>query len=145
MLRKSVPVSSVLHSIATNYKQWSIRYTKRQDSFYSNYFANLSSTAYDIAKKSILLCGDIEFNPGPQTNNSTSLGIITNDRSNVLFNYRLLRHGLILTSISVIRQVLMTLNGFVKHAIITWLKTEFHHVLLSMVWYSHKKQHFLSQ
>ena len=90
MLRKSVPVSSILHSIATNYKQWSIRCTKRQDSFYSNYFANLSSTAYDIAKKSILLCGDIELNPGPQTNNSTSLGIITNDRSNVLFNYRLL-------------------------------------------------------
>ena len=35
----------------------------------------------------------------------------------------------------------MTLNGFVKHAIITWLKTEFHHVLLSVVWYSHKNQH----
>lgn len=51
----------------------------------------------------------------------------------------------ILTSISVIRHVLMTLHGFVKHAIITWLKTEFHHVLLSMVWHSHKNQHFLSQ
>ena len=35
----------------------------------------------------------------------------------------------------------MTMNGFVKHAIITWLKTEFHYLLLSVVWYSHKNQH----
>ena len=35
----------------------------------------------------------------------------------------------------------MTLNGLVKHAIITWLKTEIQHVLLLMVWYSNKNQH----
>ena len=35
----------------------------------------------------------------------------------------------------------MTMNGFVKHAIITWLKTEFHYLLLSVVWYYHKNQH----
>ena len=35
----------------------------------------------------------------------------------------------------------MTLNGLLKHAIITWLKTEIQHVLLLMVWYSHKNQH----
>ena len=58
-------------------------------------FLNLSTTAYDIAKKKrILLSGEIELNPGSETNNSTSLGIITNVRSNALFNYRLLQHGL---------------------------------------------------
>ena len=94
LLRKSVPVSSVLHSIATNYKHWKIRFTQKQDSFYSNYFMKISTTVYDLAEKNILLSGDIELNPGPVTNNSTSLGIIANERSNFLLNYRLLQHGL---------------------------------------------------
>ena len=94
LLRKSVPVSSVLHSIATNYKHWKIRFTQKQDSFYSNYFMKISTTVYDLAEKNILLSGDIELNPGPVTNNSTSLGIIANEQSNFLLNYRLLQHGL---------------------------------------------------
>ena len=57
LLRKSVPVSSVLHSIATNYKHWKIRFTQKQDSFYSNYFMKISTTVYDLAEKNILLCG----------------------------------------------------------------------------------------
>lgn len=38
VLRKIVPISSVLYSIATNYKQWKLKYIHRQDSFYSYYF-----------------------------------------------------------------------------------------------------------
>ena len=43
-----------------------------------------------ILQKNILLSRDIQLNPGPETNRSTSVGIITSDRSNALFNYRLL-------------------------------------------------------
>lgn len=60
---------------------------ERQDSFHGNYFLNLSTTASDNVKKAISLSGDIELNPSPETNNSTSLEIITNGRSNALFNY----------------------------------------------------------
>lgn len=38
LVKISVPASSVLYSIATYFKQRSIRYTKRQDRFYGNYF-----------------------------------------------------------------------------------------------------------
>lgn len=38
LLTKSFPVSSVLHSIASNYKQWNVRYIQRQDCFYSSFF-----------------------------------------------------------------------------------------------------------
>ena len=34
VLKKSVPVSSVLHNIARNYKLWEIRQTERQTSFF---------------------------------------------------------------------------------------------------------------
>ena len=37
-IKNSVPVSSVLYSVATHYKQWHIKYTNRQDSFYSSYY-----------------------------------------------------------------------------------------------------------
>ena len=37
-ITKSVPVSSVLYSIASNYKEWNITFAKQQDSFFSNYF-----------------------------------------------------------------------------------------------------------
>ena len=37
-IRKSVPVSSVLFCIASNYKEWNIIFAKKQDSFFSNYF-----------------------------------------------------------------------------------------------------------
>ncbi|CAH3044822.1 unnamed protein product, partial [Pocillopora meandrina] len=42
----------------------------------------------------ILLSGDVELNPGPVTDFSTLSQATTNDRSNFLLNYRLLRHGL---------------------------------------------------
>ena len=47
-IQNSVPVSSVLYSIATHYKQWHIKYTKRQDSFYSSYYMKSmrTTTAY---------------------------------------------------------------------------------------------------
>ena len=36
LIKNSVSVSSVLHSFATHYKQWLIKYTNRQDRFYSS-------------------------------------------------------------------------------------------------------------
>ena len=45
LIKNSVPVSSVLYSIATHYKQWHITHTNRQDSFYSSYSMR-TTTAY---------------------------------------------------------------------------------------------------
>ena len=44
LLTKSFPVSSVLHSIASNYKQWNIRYIQRQDCFYSSFFTKIKKS-----------------------------------------------------------------------------------------------------
>ena len=49
---------------------------------------------FNDSEKNILLSGDIESNPGPVTNDSTLSQATTNGRSDFLFNYRLLRHGL---------------------------------------------------
>ena len=93
LIKKSVPVSSVLYSIATNYKQWHIKYANRQDSFYSSHYMKSmrTTTAYtcNMSDMHILLSGDIELNPGPRTRT-----MICNESSNFLLQYRLLRHGL---------------------------------------------------
>ena len=99
MLQNSVPVSSLLHIIVSNYKQWNIRYIQRQDSFYSNHFMKTkkSTVAYYVLEQNLLLSGDIELNPGPVTNTnqtSTSYRAIANDSFDFVFNNRLLRHGL---------------------------------------------------
>ena len=71
LIKNSVPVSSVLYSIATHYKQWHIKYTNRQDSFYSSYSMKSmrTTTAYtcNMSDMHLLLSGDIELNPGPRT------------------------------------------------------------------------------
>lgn len=41
LFMKSFPVSSVLHNIASNYKQWNIRYIQSLDCFYSSYFTKI--------------------------------------------------------------------------------------------------------
>ena len=92
-IKNSVPVSSVLYSIATHFKQWHIKYTNRQDSFYSSYYMKSmrTTTAYtgtcSMLYMRLLLSGDVELNPGPTA-------MICNDSSNSLLQYRLLRHGL---------------------------------------------------
>ena len=97
LFTKSFPLSSVLHNIASNYKQWNIRYIQRLDCFYSSYFTKIKKSTvavYNESEKNILLSGDVESNPGPVTNVSTLSQATTNDRSDFLLNYRLLRHGL---------------------------------------------------
>ena len=91
LIKNSVPVSSVLYSIATHYKQWHIKYTNRRDSFYSCYYmkSTRTTTAFTchLSDMHLLLSGDIELNPGPRT-------MICNESSHSLLHYRLLRHGL---------------------------------------------------
>ena len=97
LFTKSFPVSSVLHNIASNYKQWNIRYIQSLDCFYSSYFTKIKKSTvavYNKSEKNILLSGDVESNPGPVTSVSTLSQATTNDRSDFLLNYRLLRHGL---------------------------------------------------
>ena len=93
LVKNSVPVSSVLYSIATYYKQWHIKYANRQDSFYSSHYMKSmrTTTAYtcNMSDMHLLLSGDIELNPGPRTRT-----MICNESSNSLLQYRLLRHGL---------------------------------------------------
>lgn len=43
MFKKAVPVSSVLHLIALNYKQWYITYTHKHESLYSHYFVKIKN------------------------------------------------------------------------------------------------------
>ena len=73
VLRKIVPISSVLYSIATSYKQWKLKYVHRQDSFYSYYFMTTHNAivTHNLSKENILLSGDIELNPGPNIDNTT--------------------------------------------------------------------------
>ena len=90
-IKNSVPVSSILYSIATHYKQRHIKYTNRKDSFYSSYYMKpmRTTTAYtcNTSDMHLLLSGNIELNPSPRA-------MICNDSSNFLPQYRLLRHGL---------------------------------------------------
>ena len=67
MIKKLVPFSSVLYGIVTNYKFWKVRDISKEDSFYSEYFkrANKYTILYNISEQSILLCGAVELNPGP--------------------------------------------------------------------------------
>jgi len=60
MLTKGLPISSVLHNIATNYKQWTLKYIHKQDSFYSSYFmkTKISSLRHNVSQHKILLSGD---------------------------------------------------------------------------------------
>ena len=94
MSRKSVLISSLLHSIATNYNSEVSDIVGDKLTFTVIISIVIISIVYQllhmILQKSILLSGDIKLNPGPETNRSTSVGIITRDRSNALFNYRLL-------------------------------------------------------
>ena len=99
LIKKSVPVSSVLHSIATHYKQWHVKYIKRQDSFYSSFYlkSKTTTTVYtcSLSNRDLLLSGDIELNPGPITRDSiSSTTMICNGNSDFVLNYRLLRCGL---------------------------------------------------
>lgn len=97
MLGKTVPVSSVLHSIAENYKHWKTRYVCREDSFYSYYFKTTkkSTMIYNSSERNILLSGDVELNSGPVTVESLSTikEISFSDRNFVL-KYRMLRYRL---------------------------------------------------
>ena len=95
-IRKSVPVSSVLYSIASNYKEWNITFGKKQDSFFSNYFekALIHTMKYNASERNILLSGDIELNPGPTTTNTNSSQMMCREGSNSVFNSRLCRYGL---------------------------------------------------
>ncbi|XP_029180372.2 uncharacterized protein LOC114947944 [Acropora millepora] len=95
-IRKSVPVSSVLFCIASNYKEWNIIFAKKQDSFFSNYFrkALIHTKKYNASERNILLSGDIELNPGPTTTNTSSSQMMCREGSNSVFNSRLRRYGL---------------------------------------------------
>ena len=91
-IRKSVHVSSVLYSIASNYKEWNITFARKQDSFFSNYFdkALIHTMKYNASERNILLSGDIELNPGPITTNTNSSQMMCRG-SNSVFNSRLRR------------------------------------------------------
>ena len=96
-LRQSVPVSSVLHSIAANYKYWNMKYVQRQDGFYSNYFKRTrkSTITHNVSGKNILLSGDVELNPGPVIFNDVSTVQNTSfEAPDFTFQYRLLRYRL---------------------------------------------------
>jgi len=98
LIKNSVPASSVLYGIASQYKQWHIRFLKRQDSFYSNYFE--SKSLYNVSKLKTLLSGDIELNPGPRGSSIvTSSRAICNEGYISVFNNRL--HTLGLSSLDV--------------------------------------------
>ena len=92
-IKKSVPLSSVLVKIAMCFKHWKLRYTARQDSFYSKYFQKqkLSLVRFNLAERTNLLSGDVERNPGPNAKNSPDICSVV---SPSLFENRLKRHGL---------------------------------------------------
>lgn len=52
LFTKSFPVSSVLHNIASNYKQWNIRYIQSLDCFYSSYFAKIKKSTVAVYNES---------------------------------------------------------------------------------------------
>ena len=68
-LIRGIPVSSVLHSVATNYKLWRLKYISSNDSFYSCFFkpGYKISVRYNARKQTLLMSGVIELNPGPFT------------------------------------------------------------------------------
>ena len=96
LIRKSVPVSSVLYSIANLLKKWNSRFAKRQDSFYSKYFVKykILTVTYNSLERQILLSGDIESNPDPTSNDIASTKEICSTGSDSVFNDRLRRQGL---------------------------------------------------
>ena len=52
LFTKSFPVSSVLHNIASNYKQWNIRYIQSLDCFYSSYFTKIKKSTVAVYNES---------------------------------------------------------------------------------------------
>ena len=106
ILKKSVPVSSVLFSVATSCKLWIVELAHKQESVFTRYFLKkfeqrkclTSGRNYKcypeylfelfddnnnhLSEKELLLSGDIELNPGPA-------------EIPILLNTRLIRHGLI--------------------------------------------------
>ena len=95
-LRQSVPVSSVLDSIAANYKYWNMKYVQRQDSFYSHYFKrSRKSTIRYVSGKNIVLSGDVELIPGPVIfDDVMTVQGISFEAPDFTFQYRLLRYRL---------------------------------------------------
>ena len=89
---------SVVFGIATNHKQWNMTYKHTQDASYSNYYVikiKNSIDIYNASRQNILLSGDVQLNPGPETNNDTlSQAEISFDdpRSHKVFELRLLRY-----------------------------------------------------
>ena len=70
-------IDAELSSSLFCFTQWNVRYTQRQDNFYSNYFTKTQiAMTCNVAKRNLLLSGDIEINPRPVINNSTSLGVV---------------------------------------------------------------------
>ena len=96
MLSKAVPVSSIIHSIATNYKYWKTRCISREDSFYSYYFktARKSTVSFHLSERIILLSGDVELNPGPVTVGDMSAikEITSSEPNDCVLKYRMLRY-----------------------------------------------------
>lgn len=95
MLVKSIPVSSVLYNIATNYYHWRLKYIRSNDSFYSYYFRAVRkvSVMYNTTKQTLLLSGDVELNPGPLMDNTIN-DVCFYNNSDFTLRYRMLRHGL---------------------------------------------------
>ena len=98
MLSKAVPVSSIIHSIATNYKYWKTRCILREDSFYSYYFKRTrkSTVSFHSSERIILLSGDVELNPGPvNVGDMSAIKEITSSEPNdCVLKYRMLRYRL---------------------------------------------------
>lgn len=94
MLQKTVPVSSVLHSITANYKLWKTRFILRDDSFYTYYLKSTkkSKMICNSSEQNILLSGDVELNPGPATGENTSA--VCSSDPNFLLECRMIRYGL---------------------------------------------------
>ena len=98
MLQRTVPVSSVLHSIAANYKVWKTRCIWREDSFYIYYFKSTkcSATKYNTSEQNILLSGDVELNPGPAiAENISAIKEVSFIDVNFELECRMLRYRLI--------------------------------------------------
>ena len=106
IIRKSIPTSSKLFRLITNYKLWYTDYIHRNlYSFYTtyfrsqlscaykNYWKNSQSKQYTVSDRKLLLSGDIEMNPGP-VENVVSKSIDFSPQNNMLLATRLRRHGL---------------------------------------------------
>ena len=118
ILRKVTPKSSSVYTLVTDYKPWYIDYVHRSDCFFSKFFgrqkhyrfqqitskihscvstgvSNSFSLGNDqncVAKRKLLLSGDIELNPGPvQNDNSKTINLIDSNR---LLELRLHQLGL---------------------------------------------------